>query len=423
MTRRTARAALATALVLMLIAGVAAMKWPAVQGRIHAVAYFDSSNGIFVGDDVVILGVKVGQIDNIEPQPDRAKISFSFSSKYKVPADVDAVILSPKLITSRAVQLTPAYSSGPTLRDGAVIAQDRTAVPIEFDDLRGELEKLSKSLQPATPGGVSPFGEFINTTAENLRGQGTQMRRTLTELSQAVSAVGDHSGDVFGTMKHLATLVSALHDSADLMRQLNTNLAAVTALLTDDPEAIGRAVTDLDTAVSDVTTFIADNRNALSTTTGTLASISKALVGSLDDIKQALHVLPNVVQNFVNIYDPAHGAITGILGLNNFANPITFLCGAIEAASRLNNADSAKLCVQYLAPIVKNRQYNFLPFGMNPVVNAKARPNEVTYSEDSLRPDFRPPAAPDVATQAEEPTSNNPEAGLSGLLIPPGGAR
>ncbi len=423
MTRRTARAALATALVLMLIAGVVAMKWPAVQGRIHAVAYFDSSNGIFVGDDVVILGVKVGQIDNIEPQPDRAKISFSFSSKYKVPADVDAVILSPKLITSRAVQLTPAYSSGPTLRDGAVIAQDRTAVPIEFDDLRGELEKLSKSLQPATPGGVSPFGEFINTTAENLRGQGTQMRRTLTELSQAVSAVGDHSGDVFGTMKHLATLVSALHDSADLMRQLNTNLAAVTALLTDDPEAIGRAVTDLDTAVSDVTTFIADNRNALSTTTGTLASISKALVGSLDDIKQALHVLPNVVQNFVNIYDPAHGAITGILGLNNFANPITFLCGAIEAASRLNNADSAKLCVQYLAPIVKNRQYNFLPFGMNPVVNAKARPNEVTYSEDSLRPDFRPPAAPDVATQAEEPTSNNPEAGLSGLLIPPGGAR
>ena len=47
--------------------------------------------------------------------------------------------------------------------------------------------------------------------------------------------------------------------------------------------------------------------------------------------------------------------------INNFANPISFLCGAIQAASRLGAEQSAKLCVQYLAPIIKNRQYNFLP--------------------------------------------------------------
>ncbi|MGB8407073.1 MAG: MCE family protein, partial [Mycobacterium sp.] len=410
MTRRTIRVAITVTLVLVLVSGLSLTKWPAAQRRTHVVAYFESSNGIFVGDDVVILGVKVGQIDKIEPQPQRAKISFWLSNKYTVPADVDAVILSPKLITSRAIQLTPVYTGGPTMHDGAVITQDRTAVPVEFDDLREQLEKMSKSLAPNTPGGVSSFGEFIDTTAANLRGQGTQMRRTLIELSQAVSAVGDHSGDVFGTMKHLSTLVSALRDSADLMRELNTNLAEVTGLLADDPDAIGRAVTDLNTAVADVTAFIADNRDALGTTTDTLASISKTLVGSIDDIKQTLHVLPTVVQNFVNIYDPAHGAITGILGLN-FANPITFLCGAIEAASRLNNAESAKLCVQYLAPIVKNRQYNFLPFGMNPIVNAKARPNELTYSEDSLRPDYRPPAVPDAAPQAQapaQPASSDP---------------
>jgi hypothetical protein len=35
--------------------------------------------------------------------------------------------------------------------------------------------------------------------------------------------------------------------------------------------------------------------------------------------------------------------------------------------SRLGAEQSAKLCVQYLAPIFKNRQYNFFPIGGIPV--------------------------------------------------------
>ena len=104
---------------------------------------------------------------------------------------------------------------------------------------------------------------------------------------------------------------------------------------------------------------------------------------SLDDIKQMLHVAPNAFQNFVNIYQPAQGALTGVLALNNFANPITFLCGAIQAASRLGAEQSAKLCVQYLAPIIKNRQYNFLPIGQNPFVGA-AGPAERDHLQRGL---------------------------------------
>jgi phospholipid/cholesterol/gamma-HCH transport system substrate-binding protein len=444
MTARTGRVLLGLALVLTLAAGVVTVASLPRTTRTHVVAYFDNSNGIFVGDDVVILGVKVGRIDKIEPQPQRAKISFWLNKKYKVPADVNAVVLSPKLITSRAIQLTPAYTSGPTLGEGAVIPQTHTAVPVEFDDLRQQLEKFAESLQPTEPGGVSPLGSLINTTAENLRGQGAQIRDTVLKLSQAVSILGDHSSDMFSTIKNLATLVSALHDSADLMRQLNTNLAAVTALFANDPDEVGQAITDLNTAAGDVTAFLADNREALGTSADKLASISQTLTDSLDDVKQTLHSLPNVVSNFVNIYNPAQGAITGILSVNNFANPISFLCGAIEAASRLNNEQAAKLCVQYLAPIIKNRQYNFLPLGLNPFVGVKAHPNEVTYSEDWMRPDYhpnlsQPPAPPDTTPGQPTPTQppvaggsplaaeaavqTDPSAGLRGMMTPPTGSR
>jgi phospholipid/cholesterol/gamma-HCH transport system substrate-binding protein len=439
-TRRNARVLLAVMLVSVLLGGIAMMPPLPTARPIVVVAYFDTSDGIFVGDDVVILGVKVGQIDRIEPQSRRAKVTFSLGKKYEVPADVNAVIVSPKLITSRAIQLTPAYTGGPTLASGSVIPQSRTAVPVEFDDFRKQLEKLTESLQPRAPGGVSPLGELVDTTANNVRGQGEHIRATIIKLSQAISTFGDHSDDVFATVKNLSTLVGALHDSADLMGQLNNRLASVTSLLTNDPGEIARAVDDFNTALGDVSGFVADNREALGTTSEKLASVSKALVDSIDDVKQTLHVLPNVLQNFDNIYEPAHGSITGILGLNNFNNPITFLCGAIQAAARLNSGHAAKLCVQYLAPILKNRQYNFPPIGVNPFVNAQARPNEVTYSEDWMRPDNRPippadaapppeaapnqpptgqaPAADAPALPAEATQATNPADGLPGLMAP-----
>jgi phospholipid/cholesterol/gamma-HCH transport system substrate-binding protein len=432
---RTAKIGMAVVLVLALIGGVVvATRSLAKIGRNHIVAYFDNSNGLFAGDEVRILGVPVGAIDTIEPQPDRAKITFWVNDKYKVPADAKAAILSPQLITSRAIQLTPAYTGGPTMANGAVIPQNRTAVPVEWDELRDQLEKLTNTLQPTQPGGVSTLGAFVNTAADNLRGEGATIRNTITKMSQAFSALGDHSNDIFSTLKNLSVLVSALQDSTTLLKQLNGNLAGVTALLADDPSEVGAAIKDLNTAVGDVRSFIADNREALGTTSDKLSSISQTVNDSLDDIKQTLHIAPTAFQNFLNIYQPAQSALSGALVVNNFANPITFLCGAIQAASRLNAEQSAKLCVQYLAPIIKNRQYNFPPIGENFLVGATARPNEITYSEDWLRPDYVPPAppplpaaplaaeaAPAPAEPAPSPTATDSTAGLSGMMVPPGG--
>jgi phospholipid/cholesterol/gamma-HCH transport system substrate-binding protein len=438
--------ALGTALVAVLVAGlVFALGHGNSATRTTMTAYFENANGIYPGDDVRILGVRVGKIETIQPEPKRVKMTLWVDDKFKVPAEAKAVIVAPSLVTARAVQLVPAYTGGPVMADGAVIGQDRTAVPVEYDDLRAQLGKLTDMLQPTQPGGVSTLGSLVNTAADNLRGQGADIRDTVIKLSAALSTLGDHSGDIFGTVKNLAVLVSALQDSSDLLRQLNDNLAAVTGLLSNDPNEVGSAVADLNTAITDVRSFVADHREALGTTAEKLAGITQAVGESIDEVKQALHIFPTTLQNFTNIYQPAQGALSGSLAGTNFNNPIQFICGAIQAASRLNAEQSAKLCVQYLAPIVKNRQYNFLgPLGFTPLVGAQARPNEVTYSEDWLRPDFVPPATPpppaanpsaDAAPppagaplaaeapsdgQAPQTHSVDPNAGLPGMLLPPG---
>src|SRR6202166_4253198 len=112
------------------------------------------------------------------------------------------------------------------MADNTVIGHARTAVPVEFDDFRKQLQKLNDALQPTQPGGVSPLGALVNTTADNLRGQGATIRDTIIKLSEAISALGDHSNDLFSTLKNLSILVSALHDSGDLLQQLHQNLVS-----------------------------------------------------------------------------------------------------------------------------------------------------------------------------------------------------
>jgi len=400
---RTLRIATAAALIITLVVGASMLMTRWHVKRTSFIAYFPNTNGLYTGDEVRILGVAVGTIERIEPQPDAAKVTFSVDRKYPVPADVRAAILSPSLVSARAIQLVPAYSGGPTLQPGAVIPQERTAVPVEWDDFRAQLEKLTDSLQPTTPGGVSPLGGFINTAADNLRGQGATARETVIKLSQAMSALGDHSTDIFSTVRNLQLLVSALSSSSDLLADFNTNLADVTGVLTNTPNEIADATRGLDAAVGDLRTFVAENRDGIGTTIDHLSAITTALNDSRGDIKQVLHIAPTVFQNFTNIYQPAQSAISGILAPVNFANTVQFVCGAIEAASRAGYEQSSKLCVQYLAPIIKNRQMNYFPIGGNPFVGTSARPNEVTYSEDRLRP-------PD------------PNAGVQGLLLPPAAA-
>jgi phospholipid/cholesterol/gamma-HCH transport system substrate-binding protein len=412
-SRRTLRATTGISLVATLVVAsfLVGTKLLSKVEKSTYTAYFTEANGLFVGDEVRILGVAVGVVDKIEPQPASSKVTFSVDKQYAVPADARAAILSPSLVTSRAIQLVPAYSGGPKLSPGASIPLSRTAVPVEWDDFRRQLEKLTDALQPTAPGGVNSVGEFINSAADNLRGEGDIARDTVIKLSEAISALGDHADDIFSTVRNLQLLVSALYSSSDLLASFNQNLASVTTVLSNTPNEVANAVKGLDGALTDLRDFLSENREGIGVTFDRLGSITTALNDSRADVKQILHIAPTVFQNFLNIYQPAQSAMTGIIALNNFADIPQWICSSIEAASRLRLDRVSKLCLQYINPIIKNRIYNYLPFGLNPFVGTQARPNEITYSEDSLRPGYTPPdptPPPDAVPPGQPPPPEQP---------------
>ena len=119
-----------------------------------------------------------------------------------------------------------------------------------------------------------------------------------------------------------------------------------------------------------------------------LADVTNALMqpDARNGLETVLHVYPNLAANLQNIYHPTHGALVAIPVVASWANPMQFLCSAIQAGSRLGYQDSAELCAQYLAPILDAIKFNFPPFGVNQFSTAETLPKYVAYSEPRLQP-------------------------------------
>ncbi len=352
------------------------------------VAYFSEALALYPGDRIQIMGVKVGNIDKIEPAGDKMKVTFHYANKYKVPANATATILNPSLVASRVIQLAPPYTGGPVLADNAVIPIERTQVPVEWDDLRNQIADLLTKLGPTPDQPKGPFGDALESLANGLEGKGEQINKTFRALSDAVTALDEGRGDLFGVLKSLALFVNALHKSDQQLVSLNTNLATLTNSFTNSDQEVANAVRDINSLLTTSRKFINDNGSVLSKDINNLADVTNQLMqpDARNGIETVLHVYPTLAANLQNIYHPTHGALVAVPTIASWANPMQFLCSAIQAGSRLGYQDSAELCAQYLAPILDATKFNYPPFGANQFSTAETLPKYIAYSEPRLQP-------------------------------------
>ncbi|WP_157108411.1 MlaD family protein, partial [Aldersonia kunmingensis] len=114
--------------------------------RIRFTADFENVAGVYEGNDVSVLGLPVGRVDKIEAKGSYVEVAMSIDKNVKVPAEAIAATVSPQLITNRHVELTPAYSGGPTLADGDHIPLARTRTPVELDRILANFDQLGAAL-------------------------------------------------------------------------------------------------------------------------------------------------------------------------------------------------------------------------------------------------------------------------------------
>ena len=274
-----------------------------------------------------------------------------------IPADAKAVIVAQNLVAARYVQLTPSYreGGGPKMGDGGVIpmrpyrrscrvgrGQDPIDAPV--NGIWGRRAGVS---------GTS-ISRFVDSAANALDGNGEKLRETLTQLSSVSRIFAEGSGNIVDIIKNLQIFVTALRDSKEQIVLFQNRLATVSAVSWTTAGPIStRRCPICPSRSGEVQRFVAGSRNQTSEQIQRLGSLTQVLVDNRLALENVLHITPNAIANFENIYYPNGGSVTGAFSVSNFSNPVWFVCGMIGGVANTTAPETAKLCAQYLGPALR----------------------------------------------------------------------
>ncbi|KQV73715.1 hypothetical protein ASC61_01060 [Aeromicrobium sp. Root344] len=259
-------------------------------------ARFSDAAGLFEGNDVGVLGVRVGSVESVTPRGDHVDVTLRIDPGVTVPADAGAVIVSRSVATDRYVELTPVYDGGPRLQSGAVLTRARTRTPVEFDDLLSSLEKISSTLA-GPDGDAAPLNELLSVGATTLDGNGRRLGTALHDLADVLQDVDQGSGDLAGTLTNLDTLTTALAANDDLVRRFSHEVTEATSMLDDQHQAIEKTFDSLAAMVRQVAAFARTHRGQVDDQLDDIAALSSSLLEHSSQLEQLVSTMPLMLQN------------------------------------------------------------------------------------------------------------------------------
>lgn len=349
MTRRNVFLGLGAALVLAVaLSGVRLVGWLGGDDpdALVVTADFADTTGVYVGNEVTYLGVRIGEIVEVEPHGPTMRVVMHLEPDTRVPEDAGAEILQGSLVTDRFIELGPAWDGGPTLADGAHIDADHTRSPATVDEIAKAIDDLVVALDAGQgKGGAAGLGEMLSTTAAALEGNGAHLRRALSESRDALEVVNAKDADLTAVSKNLVALVTTLSQRDRRLRDFTRATADTTGVLADQREELVATLDSLDrlTRLSD--RFLRENAGVLGDDLSGLADVVDIVRKRQDSLEEAFDTMPTMAENFARAYDWELGRLRVQFAFSAGPFSAAFRSHSCQVfATRLGGATGSQVC-------------------------------------------------------------------------------
>ena len=348
--------AIVPAIIVALLVGAAVVMFGGDGGTKTLTAHFPRTISIYEGSDVRVLGVPVGKVDTVTPSGTDVAVTMSYDSSVKIPKDAKAVIIAPSIVGDRFIQLTPVYEGGDVLADGAVLNTDRTAVPLELDQIYSSLDDLTVALGPTGANRNGALSDLLETTAKNFGGEGAKFHQTVQDFGKLSQTLDDNKDQLFGSARKLEGFIGTLARNDGTVRRFNNSLADVSSMLSGERQELSASLRNLATALGQVSSFVKENRAALGRNIAGLDRVTKVLVKRRGELNQILDSAPLALNNLALTYNPGNGTLDTNANLGEVvnqiqSNPAAFVCGFLDQADKSGSlCDAAKQVLGRNAP-------------------------------------------------------------------------
>lgn len=296
-------ALLASGLVIVLVAGFFAIRALNAPAERTFAADFADTTGVYVGNNVTYLGVPVGKITKITAQGTTMRVHLKVTDpEIKLPKEAGAQILQSALLTDRHVELGPAYTGGPQLEPGTVIAVSHTRSPMNLNEVSTSIDDLVQALNQTAPGGAD-VGDLVHNAAVAFEGNGAALHKVLASGEESLHSLNLKAPQLLQLTDDLQTLATALSQRDARIRRLSSNVtdaSDVFATQSKDLESTLASLTKLSGSVND---FINNNRQLLRANMAGAATIAETVRKRQASLEETFNTMPTGAQNQAQAFD------------------------------------------------------------------------------------------------------------------------
>ena len=247
-------------------------------------AVYDNVGGMLVSSNVLVNGLRVGYVKEIEATNERADnflVTFTCSSDIKIPQDSKIVLFNSDLLGSKALKLQLGTSSK-IIEDGDTLSSDRELGML--DNLGASVTPLMNNLDSI----LTSLNKILNTQTQ------TSLQNTIANLETTTSKLSSISCDLDNLMTSEKTKLAKIIE----------NTESITANFKENNEKLSNIIANVDNIVDSAakanigTTLIETGKSIekLNTVLGVIEK-GKGNVGLLINDEELYKSLDNSAKN------------------------------------------------------------------------------------------------------------------------------
>lgn len=251
-----------------------------LSGGTHYSAYFADAGGLLKGDTVMLAGVDVGKVSDVELDDQKVLITFSIEDGIALGDATEANIKTNTVLGRKSLAVTPRGSG--TLEVGGTIPLERTNSPYSLNDALGDLTTTVSELD------TDQVNEALNSMSGALANTPPELKGALegiTKLSQSINSRDESLKELLSRAENVTGILaersgqinSLIVDGNALFGELDRRRAAISQLIVN-VSAVSRQLSGL----------VQDNQEQMKPTLDKLNHVVGILQKNKDNIAAAL---------------------------------------------------------------------------------------------------------------------------------------
>ena len=276
------------ALVALSIMVFAYMRLPELLGvgQYRVTVQLPETGGLYPRGNVTYRGVEVGEVKSVELTDTGVAAVLSLNEDVPIPADVDAEVHSVSSVGEQFVQLLPRSADGPVLKNGDVIPEDRTSVPMDINTV---LDATNRGLE-AIP--QENLQTVVDEAYVAVGGLGPELRRLVSGSATLAIDARANLDSLITLVDESKPVLDSQTETGDSIQAWARNLANITGQLQSQDAALGGVLDKGPGAADEVRALFDRLQPTLPIVLANLVSVGEVAVTYQPSLEQFLVLLP-----------------------------------------------------------------------------------------------------------------------------------